>query len=578
MIERLGDALQLPLATRNHLLTLAGFAARYPARQLDAREMAPIRAAIEYTLERHAPYPALAVDRLWTVVRMNDPAQSIFGQLGIREGDSLLDLMVSDALPRLIENWPDVAHHVAQRLRTESAAQGGVAALDEVARQLAQAPSRGATPLGPVVPTIYRAGSLRLSLFATIAQFGTPEDLTLDDLKIELYFPADLATRRALLDLAGVPATAGERRLTTSAKVGLACHAVMILRRDVRRRLEQYAAHPGCEANVLSAVHDVPMDAVARWVGLDPKVGQSPFAIARGQQFEASLFEKEGARLRAALIEKQVLPANSTGFLDLRITRNKGPMADIAASRGAFRELLAAFLREPRAAMGPQPSLVAGPSMSVPGKAILPDGLFSIDVLTVHLPENSARVELRVGEIKVYPDRGGYTDSTELASARAQAGLYVYALEAELQAWGLSDAFQVARDGFLVLTRPGSNQPSVRAGEDLRFQAERARAAFERLKDIAAKELPIDHGDKLVSPQRLAAIHEARTAYGEGCLSFCELADHCQARAIEAGLAGALGEDMKRFLGSISLHRALALLDGAPAETTAEKDFVKRAT
>jgi len=198
MIGRLSEALQIPLAARNRMLTLAGFATRYPARQLDAAEMAPIRAALEHTLERHAPYPGIAIDRMWTVVRLNRPAQMLFGQIGLAEGGSLLDLMASEALPPLIENWPEVAHHAAQRLRTESMAQGGSPRLDRLARQLAAVPGAGHKPIGPVVPTIYRAGAMRLSLFAIIAQFGTPEDLALDDLKIELFFPADLETEEAL--------------------------------------------------------------------------------------------------------------------------------------------------------------------------------------------------------------------------------------------------------------------------------------------------------------------------------------------------------------------------------------------
>ncbi|WP_417514228.1 helix-turn-helix domain-containing protein [Minwuia sp.] len=202
MIGRLGDALQLPLAARNEMLTVAGFAAQYPAREWDAQAMAPVRAAVEHTLTAHSPYPAVAFDRLWRMVRMNRPAERLFGPLQIGEGDSLLDLLISDALPPLIENWPEVARHAARRLRTESAAQGGVPELDRVADVLARVPGAGQDDFGPVVPTIYRAGPLRLSLFATIAQFGTPEDLTLDDLKIEMYFPADEETEQALRAMA----------------------------------------------------------------------------------------------------------------------------------------------------------------------------------------------------------------------------------------------------------------------------------------------------------------------------------------------------------------------------------------
>lgn len=201
MITRLGDAMQLPLSTRNQMLTHAGFAPRYAAREWNADEMAPARAAVEHTLTAHAPYPAFAVDRLWTVLKLNTPAQNLFHVLNITEGSSLLDLVTSDTFPPLIENWPQVAHHSAQRLRTESAAQGGVPELEETADHLSKTPPPAEHSLGPVVPTIYRLGPLRLSLFSTIAQFGTPEDLTLDDLKIELFFPADDETKAALTGL-----------------------------------------------------------------------------------------------------------------------------------------------------------------------------------------------------------------------------------------------------------------------------------------------------------------------------------------------------------------------------------------
>lgn len=202
MVARLGDALNLPLETRNQMLTHAGFAVRYPGRSWDEEEMAPIRAALDHTLTQHAPYPAFAVDRLWTIVRMNKPAEQLFGMLQIAEGSSLLELITSDTLPMFIENWPEVAHHAAQRLRTESAAQGGVSELDDAANLLAAVSGGSDDPPGPIIPTIYKAGDLRLSLFSTIAQFGTPVDLTLDDLKIELFFPADDATEQTLRAMA----------------------------------------------------------------------------------------------------------------------------------------------------------------------------------------------------------------------------------------------------------------------------------------------------------------------------------------------------------------------------------------
>lgn len=194
MIARLGDALQLPLDARNQMLTHAGFAARFAGRDWQAQEMTPIRAAVDHMLSSHAPYPALSLDRYWTILSMNAPAASLFSLLDVGAGDSLLTLMMSEKLPDLVENWPAVAHHTAQRLRTESMAQGGIAALDKVAAHLATVPRAERGNLGPVVPTVLNTGTLRLAMFATIAQFGTPEDVLLDDLKIELYFPADPVT------------------------------------------------------------------------------------------------------------------------------------------------------------------------------------------------------------------------------------------------------------------------------------------------------------------------------------------------------------------------------------------------
>lgn len=202
MVARLGEALQLPLSARNEFLTLAGYAVRYQGRDWDADEMAPIRQAVDRLLEGQLPYPGLALDRLWRIRRANAAALALFGGFGLTVGDSLLDLMLSSALPALVENWPEVAHHAAQRLRTESLAQGGVRELDEAVTRLLEVPQPESASTGPVIPTVLRFGETRLSMFATVSQFGTPEDLLLEDLKIELYFPTDQVTADAFAAMA----------------------------------------------------------------------------------------------------------------------------------------------------------------------------------------------------------------------------------------------------------------------------------------------------------------------------------------------------------------------------------------
>lgn len=203
MVNRLGEALRLPLHARNQMLTHAGFAVRYDRRDWSDEEMTPIRRAVDRMLDTHLPYPGLAIDRLWTIRLANDTARQLFGLFGVGIGDSLLDLMVSGLLPQVVENWPEVAQHAAARLRVESLAQGGVPELDRAARQLEKTGGHPEAPAGPVVPTVIKQGDMRLSMFATIAQFGTPEDITLDDLKIELYFPMDDATAKTFEMLQG---------------------------------------------------------------------------------------------------------------------------------------------------------------------------------------------------------------------------------------------------------------------------------------------------------------------------------------------------------------------------------------
>ena len=207
MVIQLSDALTIPRAERNAMLNSAGFAATYRRRSLDDQDMSHVRSAVSWTLERHDPYPAMAVDRHWCLVQANRSASALLSSVGISAGDSMLEAALSSALLRdAIVNWPDVARHMHQRLRTESAHLGGDPVLDAAAEKLAQdmhgEPGLDETQLPAVVPTIYRAGDATLSFFSTIAQFGSAEDIALADIKIELLFPADDLTRKMLLSQA----------------------------------------------------------------------------------------------------------------------------------------------------------------------------------------------------------------------------------------------------------------------------------------------------------------------------------------------------------------------------------------
>ncbi|MEM1102301.1 MAG: helix-turn-helix domain-containing protein, partial [Pseudomonadota bacterium] len=175
MVLHLGAILRVPLDRRNQMLGAVGFAPKFSARAWDDAEMAPIRRAVDWTLERHAPYPGIAIDKLWTIRRMNGPARAIFGAMGAVEGASMIDIVQRREVQSAIENWPEVARHLALRLRAESAAQGGIPKLDDAERHL----SGAAGPSGegaPAVPTIFKLGGQRLALVGTIAQFSSTGD------------------------------------------------------------------------------------------------------------------------------------------------------------------------------------------------------------------------------------------------------------------------------------------------------------------------------------------------------------------------------------------------------------------
>jgi hypothetical protein len=205
MVMRLCETLDVPRAERNRMLDAAGFRAAWAERHLDEPEMAPIRAAIAHMIERHAPYPAVALDRHWVVTQANRPALAMLAAFGLAHGSCLLDILWAEGEAATIENWSEVAAHAVSRLRVESAAMGGDARLDAAAARIAGDARLAALEppfaMPPVSPAIYRIGGQRFSVFSTIAQFGTAEDIALADLRIELFFPADDATRAAFVAL-----------------------------------------------------------------------------------------------------------------------------------------------------------------------------------------------------------------------------------------------------------------------------------------------------------------------------------------------------------------------------------------
>lgn len=198
MVLRLGEALDVPRAERNLLLDAAGYRAAYARRPLDSVAMAPIRKAISHMIEGHMPYPAFVFDRHWRVMDANRSGQAMLANFGLAVGGSFIDFLLQPGRgSELVENWHEVAGHLAARFRLESAHLGGDAVLERAAEGLACEAGRGdhgdVGDLPPVLAVRFRAGGMVYPMFSTIAQFGTADDIALADLKIEMFFPSDEA-------------------------------------------------------------------------------------------------------------------------------------------------------------------------------------------------------------------------------------------------------------------------------------------------------------------------------------------------------------------------------------------------
>lgn len=342
-------------------------------------------------------------------------------------------------------------------------------------------------------------------------------------------------------------------------------------RRNTRGRFEQWAKNPTCDANTLSAVHNVRLDKAAKAIGLEVSFGQSPFAIARGNRFEAGLFFDGAQKLRLALERKGCLTQSSAGFLDLRLKMNGGTrIASVDQALKETEDWLRRIAIDPAAAE----SIVAAPMIKIPKGVILPEALLIIDTVTVATTVDS-RARVTVGEVKVFPDRGGHTDPQQLASARAQAGIYEHAMRLAVDALGLADDIDIATHGFLVFTWPGSNSPSIRANEDLTYQAIRAERGFDRLEQVALGVVR-DDDYSADNPTLIERVLDAPTDYSEACLSFCDLAPRCHGMARAADDSIILGDEVARFLGETTISRAIELMAGDEPADDREADLQRQ--
>lgn len=201
----IAERLALPLRTRNTWLLAAGYAPRYSEQPLASSQMAQIHAALDKLLHAHDPYPGIVLDGHWNVVRANAAAQRLIALLPAALREPQLNMFRASLHPEgfaaLTQNFAEWGSYLMRALsqQVQDTHDATMTALLQEVRQypnvasLQAAPAEAAVP-SLLIPCVLVLGGQRFSLFTTLTSFGTPRDITLAELSIELFYPSDPET------------------------------------------------------------------------------------------------------------------------------------------------------------------------------------------------------------------------------------------------------------------------------------------------------------------------------------------------------------------------------------------------
>jgi transcriptional regulator with XRE-family HTH domain len=211
VLMAIADHLDVPLRTRNTWLLAAGYAPRYSEQGLDSARMLPVKAAIQRLLDTHDPYPGIALDGQWNVVLHNQAALKLLGLLpGFLQTPNINIFKASlhpqgfAAMTKNFSEWGSYMVALLQRLVLAGRDENVMALAAEVAAYPNVQFLKSMTVNSPspesqlLVPCVLQMGGSEISLFTTLTTFGSPRDITLHELCIELFYPADDATQTFL--------------------------------------------------------------------------------------------------------------------------------------------------------------------------------------------------------------------------------------------------------------------------------------------------------------------------------------------------------------------------------------------
>jgi len=211
MVVRLSDAMDIPLRERNSILNAAGFAKLYSERELDDPSMAPIKNILTELLRHHEPYPTVVFDKQWNIKMQNNAAQAIFEiggpadnvwQAIDNDGHKNIALLTihPNGLRQFISNWDEISGPFLRRLKKEALESGDAEVIARYEQVAQYAGTEFDEPIGesilPMMPIELELGTLKLSLCSVISTFGTAQDITANELRIETFYPTNEQTAK----------------------------------------------------------------------------------------------------------------------------------------------------------------------------------------------------------------------------------------------------------------------------------------------------------------------------------------------------------------------------------------------
>lgn len=213
MVIKLSDAMDVPLRDRNQLLNTAGFSDMYSHNELDEPSMAPVNKILETILANHEPYPAYVLDRYWNIIMQNKASQIMFEVAGDPEaiwqaigdnGEHNIALLTvhPNGLRHFIQNWDVIIGPFVRRLKKEVIESNDPelnARYEQLAQHFDDDNISNPLPAGqllPVLPIQFGTEGSTLNLYSVISTFGTAQDITANELRIETFYPCDQPTTK----------------------------------------------------------------------------------------------------------------------------------------------------------------------------------------------------------------------------------------------------------------------------------------------------------------------------------------------------------------------------------------------